>query len=137
VATGRRIRVANFDSGFSLRIFLTTGKLNKMLVSRPLTGFAQAALKGRYVSLLLEVVTSISSAKQPIRQFASASPTAAFAGQKGSNVSFFRLHSLYYRPYFAFQGKYTVTLIPGDGLCCVPVSKNAALTRLRRNWTRN
>jgi len=82
-ATGWRIRVAKFDSGLSHRIFFTTGKLNKMLPSRPFTGFAQAALKGRY---------------QPIRQFASAAPTAAFAGQKGSN------------------GKYTVTLIPGDGI---------------------
>ena len=37
---------------------------------------------------------SISSVKQPIRQFASAFPTAAFAGQKGSNVGFFRLNSM-------------------------------------------
>ncbi|KAH9844293.1 mitochondrial NAD-dependent isocitrate dehydrogenase subunit 2 precursor [Rhodofomes roseus] len=35
---------------------------------------------------------------QTFRRYASASPTAAFAGQKGSN------------------GKYTVTLIPGDGI---------------------
>jgi len=35
---------------------------------------------------------------QTLRQYASAAPTAAFAGQKGSN------------------GKYTVTLIPGDGI---------------------
>lgn len=35
---------------------------------------------------------------QAVRRYASASPTAAFAGQKGSN------------------GKYTVTLIPGDGI---------------------
>lgn len=90
---GTDIRVANLIPAFHLESF-TTGKLKKMLASRPLTGFAQAALKGRNVSLLLGSRNSVSSAKQPIRQFASASPTAAFAGQKGSNVSFFRLHSL-------------------------------------------
>jgi hypothetical protein len=52
---------------------------------------------------------------QAVRRYASASPTAAFAGQKGSNVR------LRISPYastqltFGCQGKYTVTLIPGDG----------------------
>ncbi|KAI3612206.1 isocitrate nad-dependent [Moniliophthora roreri] len=52
-----------------------------MLASR-VTGIAQGALK----------------CSQAVRRYASASPTAAFAGQKGTN------------------GKYTVTLIPGDGI---------------------
>ncbi|KAH9006826.1 mitochondrial NAD-dependent isocitrate dehydrogenase subunit 2 precursor [Lactarius hatsudake] len=38
------------------------------------------------------------SSSRAVRRYASAAPTAAFAGQKGSN------------------GKYTVTLIPGDGI---------------------
>lgn len=53
-----------------------------MLSSKSLAGFAQTALRR----------------PQLMRGYASASPTAAFAGQKGSN------------------GKYTVTLIPGDGI---------------------
>ncbi|KAI0036767.1 hypothetical protein K488DRAFT_81757 [Vararia minispora EC-137] len=53
-----------------------------MLTSRPLT------IACRHAPLLA----------QPLRRYASAAPTAAFAGQKGSN------------------GKYTVTLIPGDGI---------------------
>ncbi|KJA30223.1 hypothetical protein HYPSUDRAFT_32359 [Hypholoma sublateritium FD-334 SS-4] len=53
-----------------------------MLASRSFTNAAQSNLK-QFSSL---------------RRYASAAPTAAFAGQKGSN------------------GKYTVTLIPGDGI---------------------
>ncbi|KAF9222019.1 mitochondrial NAD-dependent isocitrate dehydrogenase subunit 2 precursor [Gyrodon lividus] len=53
-----------------------------MLTHRSLTGLAQSAVRS----------------SQPFRQYASASPTAAFAGSKGSN------------------GKYAVTLIPGDGI---------------------
>ncbi|KAG2141762.1 uncharacterized protein EDB93DRAFT_1294067 [Suillus bovinus] len=53
-----------------------------MLAHRSLVGVAQGAFRSA----------------QPFRQYASASPTAAFAGHKGSN------------------GKYTVTLIPGDGI---------------------
>ncbi|KAI0307168.1 hypothetical protein B0F90DRAFT_1852195 [Multifurca ochricompacta] len=53
-----------------------------MLPSRSFTGVAHRAL----------------SYSQAIRRYASGAPTAAFAGQKGSN------------------GKYTVTLIPGDGI---------------------
>ncbi|KAJ8481757.1 hypothetical protein ONZ51_g5772 [Trametes cubensis] len=53
-----------------------------MLASRTLTGSARVAVK----------------APQAFRRYASAAPTAAFAGQKGAN------------------GKYTVTLIPGDGI---------------------
>ncbi|VDB85401.1 unnamed protein product [Peniophora sp. CBMAI 1063] len=53
-----------------------------MFASRSLTGSASRA-------------ATISSS---VRRYASAAPTAAFAGQKGSN------------------GKYTVTLIPGDGI---------------------
>ncbi|KAG5649013.1 NAD-dependent isocitrate dehydrogenase [Asterophora parasitica] len=53
-----------------------------MFKSRSLAGIAQGAL-GR---------------SHAIRKYASAAPTAAFAGKKGSN------------------GKYTVTLIPGDGI---------------------
>ncbi|KAI0677606.1 hypothetical protein C8Q78DRAFT_1074290 [Trametes maxima] len=53
-----------------------------MLASRTLSGSARVAIKG----------------SQAFRRYASAAPTAAFAGQKGAN------------------GKYTVTLIPGDGI---------------------
>ncbi|KAF9247095.1 hypothetical protein BU15DRAFT_69935 [Melanogaster broomeanus] len=53
-----------------------------MLASRSLTGLAQNALKS----------------SQSFRRYASAAPSAAFAGSKGSN------------------GKYAVTLIPGDGI---------------------
>ncbi|THV08493.1 hypothetical protein K435DRAFT_740621 [Dendrothele bispora CBS 962.96] len=53
-----------------------------MLSSRSFSSVAQGALKRSLAA----------------RQYASAAPTAAFAGQKGSN------------------GKYTVTLIPGDGI---------------------
>jgi len=55
--------------------------LTKMLSSKSLTGLAQSLRR-----------------PQVFRGYATASPTAAFAGQKGSN------------------GKYTVTLIPGDGI---------------------
>jgi isocitrate dehydrogenase (NAD+) len=44
------------------------------------------------------VVQSARNSSPLLRRYASASPTAGFAGQKGSN------------------GKYTVTLIPGDGI---------------------
>ncbi|RDB22684.1 Isocitrate dehydrogenase [NAD] subunit 2, mitochondrial [Hypsizygus marmoreus] len=53
-----------------------------MFKSRSLAGIARGAL----------------SRSSALRQYASAAPTAAFAGKKGSN------------------GKYTVTLIPGDGI---------------------
>ncbi|KAF9780109.1 hypothetical protein BJ322DRAFT_1084635 [Thelephora terrestris] len=53
-----------------------------MLSSKYLSGAAQNTLRR----------------SQALRSYATASPTAAFAGQKGSN------------------GKYTVTLIPGDGI---------------------
>ncbi|KAG1783269.1 hypothetical protein EV702DRAFT_1060984 [Suillus placidus] len=53
-----------------------------MLAHRSIVGVAQGAFRSA----------------QSFRQYASASPTAAFAGHKGSN------------------GKYTVTLIPGDGI---------------------
>ncbi|OBZ70153.1 Isocitrate dehydrogenase [NAD] subunit 2, mitochondrial [Grifola frondosa] len=53
-----------------------------MLVSRTLAGSARVSVK----------------CPQAFRRYASAAPTAAFAGKKGSN------------------GKYTVTLIPGDGI---------------------
>ncbi|KAJ7754257.1 hypothetical protein DFH07DRAFT_504583 [Mycena maculata] len=52
------------------------------MLSRPLAGIARRAL----------------GSSQALRRYASAAPTAAFAGQKDSN------------------GKYTVTLIPGDGI---------------------
>jgi len=53
-----------------------------MLSSRYLSGAAQNTLRR----------------SQTLRSYATASPTATFAGQKGSS------------------GKYTVTLIPGDGI---------------------
>jgi isocitrate dehydrogenase (NAD+) len=53
-----------------------------MLSTRSFVGFAQTA----------------SNHSRHLRRYAAAAPTAAFAGQKGSN------------------GKYTVTLIPGDGI---------------------
>ncbi|KAG1752726.1 uncharacterized protein EDB91DRAFT_532697 [Suillus paluster] len=53
-----------------------------MLAHRSIVGVAQGAFRSA----------------QPFRRYASASPTAAFAGNKGSN------------------GKYTVTLVPGDGI---------------------
>ncbi|KAI0304108.1 hypothetical protein BC826DRAFT_981571 [Russula brevipes] len=53
-----------------------------MLPTRPFAGVVHRAL----------------SHSQAVRRYASAAPTAAFAGQKGSN------------------GKYTVSLIPGDGI---------------------
>ncbi|KAG0709701.1 hypothetical protein DFH29DRAFT_885420 [Suillus ampliporus] len=53
-----------------------------MLAHKSIVGVAQSAFRSA----------------QPFRRYASAAPTAAFAGNKGSN------------------GKYTVTLIPGDGI---------------------
>ncbi|KIJ70511.1 hypothetical protein HYDPIDRAFT_122422 [Hydnomerulius pinastri MD-312] len=53
-----------------------------MLAHRSFAGVAQSAVRS----------------SQPFRRYASAAPTAAFAGNKGSN------------------GKYSVTLIPGDGI---------------------
>ena len=58
-----------------------------MLVSRTLTGSARVAVKGPQVSMpeLLWVAKG-SFGTQAFRRYASAAPTAAFAGQKGANV---------------------------------------------------
>jgi isocitrate dehydrogenase (NAD+) len=49
-------------------------------------------------------------------RYASASPTAAFAGQKGTNVRGILFLSVENpRNIVLLQGKYKVTLIPGDG----------------------
>ena len=59
-ATGRELGSPTLIPAFhllSFSFFFDRRKAKKMLASRPLTGFAQAALKGRYVSLIPEFVT--------------------------------------------------------------------------------
>lgn len=74
---------------------------------------------------------------QSLRRYASAAPTAAFAGQKGSNVSV--LCMLLDLPKFhAYQGKYTVTLIPGDGTLWLNIYCRFFLWHVHdRHWSGN
>ncbi|KAG6837430.1 hypothetical protein H0H93_009524 [Arthromyces matolae] len=69
-----------------------------MFKSRSLANFAQSALLRSSVGPFVFIVLIETKRLQAVRRYASAAPTAAFAGKKGSN------------------GKYTVTLIPGDGI---------------------
>ncbi|KAK0490919.1 mitochondrial NAD-dependent isocitrate dehydrogenase subunit 2 precursor [Armillaria novae-zelandiae] len=68
-----------------------------MFTSRSFAGIAQGAIKHSQVCSPLGSIYFKLIVWQGIRRYAAAAPTAGFAGQKGSN------------------GKYTVTLIPGDG----------------------
>ena len=66
----------------------------KMLASRTLTGTARVATKGSQVRQMTRRTTFSSlPARQAFRRYASAAPTAAFAGQKGANVSYLFLPS--------------------------------------------
>lgn len=80
------------------------------------------------------VLTQDTRGLQALRRYASASPTAAFAGQKGSNVSAQGTMSLSENPNSCMQGKYTVTLIPGDGTLVQRHTPACNLPVAHRHW---
>ena len=87
-----------------------------MLPTRSFAGVAHRVSLYSQVSVSpVTYLCLLAHSLQAVRRYASAAPTAAFAGQKGSNVRL--CTSLYALTSFIFchQGKYTVTLIPGDG----------------------
>jgi hypothetical protein len=57
-----------------------------MLPSQSFAGVARRALSQSQVGVRLSVSRRLLIFPQAVRRYASAAPTAAFAGQKGSNV---------------------------------------------------